>query len=123
MFIRLDLADRVVEIEATPLQASIAELYEKRDKWSVADLGQRLGINDEEIVTNALTWWAEQGVLKDNGGTWALLETIEDAPAAPGLRESNPYTSTEREQPLCLKNLELTDLTKTKPMGYGNSGL
>ncbi|ORX38980.1 hypothetical protein BD324DRAFT_618100 [Kockovaella imperatae] len=90
--IRLELADRIVEVEATPLQASIAELFETRDAWSILDLGQKLGIEDEETVTNALIWWAEHGVLKEtNKGSWRLLESMEDdvAPSIPSMPEDS----------------------------------
>ena len=79
--IRLELADRVVEVEATPLQASIAELFEDRDTWSVTELCEKLGIEDEEVIVNGLTWWLEHAVVKEDAGVWRLLdhaESVED---------------------------------------------
>ena len=83
--VKLELADRVVEVEATPLQASIAELFEHQDVWTIPDLGLKLGVDDEEIIRNALAWWATQGVVKMQGDTWILLEradgnAVENAP-------------------------------------------
>ena len=73
--VRLELADRIIQVEATPLQTSISECFEERDVWSVPDLGLKLGIDDEDVIVNALNWWTVHGILRGNGGTWTLMET------------------------------------------------
>ncbi|WWD20956.1 hypothetical protein CI109_105434 [Kwoniella shandongensis] len=75
--ISLELEDRVVEVEATPLQAAIAELFEEKDTWKVGGLVERLEV-DQGNVRNALAWWAGKGVVKEREGTWVLLERAED---------------------------------------------
>ncbi|WVR09240.1 hypothetical protein IAU60_006304 [Kwoniella sp. DSM 27419] len=72
----LELEDRVVEVEATPLQASIAELFEGKSTWSVKELVEKLEVGLGE-VRKALAWWREQGVLKEDEAGWVLLERAE----------------------------------------------
>lgn len=81
--VTLELEDRVVEVEATPLQASIAELLSEKPEWTVRDLGERLSVGDFASLRNALAFWASEGVVKEEGGVWKLLEVAEDV-IAPG---------------------------------------
>ena len=74
--IKLELSDRVVLVEATPLQASIAELFEECDEWTLGDIAERLGMHEVPVRT-ALVWWAGQGVVKE-GEKWRLLEVAEE---------------------------------------------
>lgn len=72
------LSDRTVTVDATPLQASIMELFEKQDVWAVDQLVNKLGVGKGE-VGKALGWWAERGVVKDEGAKgWRLLEFAEE---------------------------------------------
>jgi len=74
--VKLELADRVVEVEATPIQAAIAELFEDRSTWTSINLGERLGVPDQAEIMNALNFWVTLGVLKERAGKgeWDLLE-------------------------------------------------
>ncbi|KAK8843503.1 hypothetical protein IAR55_007163 [Kwoniella newhampshirensis] len=76
--ISLELEDRVVEVEATPIQAAIAELFEEKDTWKVGGLVERLEV-DQGSVRNALAWWAVKGVVKEYEGSWKLLERAEES--------------------------------------------
>ena len=78
--IKLELADRTVEAEATPLQAAVAELLEDRPTWTTADLCERLGISDQGLMRNALAFWANLGVVREEPGAagWTLLENAEE---------------------------------------------
>ncbi|OXH21708.1 anaphase-promoting complex subunit 2 [Cryptococcus neoformans] len=74
----ISLSDRIVTVDATPLQASIMELFEKQDVWMVDQLVDKLGVGRGE-VGKALGWWAERGVVKDEGAKgWRLLEFAEE---------------------------------------------
>lgn len=77
------MADRVVEVEATPLQASVTELFEDQDTWDVQAMSDRLGV-DLFQVRNGLAFWANEGVVKEEKGVWRLLENAEEGNDAPG---------------------------------------
>ena len=83
MVVKLELADRVVEVEATPLQASITELFENQDTWDVQAMSDKLGV-DLFQVRNGLAFWANEGVVKEEKGVWRLLEHAEEGNDAPG---------------------------------------
>lgn len=100
--VKLELEDRVVEVEATPLQASIAELFSEKSEWTVKEVGERLMVGDYGSVRNGLAFWANEGVLKDLGDKgWKILEVAEDvvAPSKSGSghlpisRRASPTTS------------------------------
>ena len=76
--VKLELEDRIIETEATPLQASIAELFEEQSQWMTADLGERLFIEDQAQIRNALAFWASHGLVKDEPGGWRILEIAEE---------------------------------------------
>jgi anaphase-promoting complex subunit 2 len=79
--VKLELADRIVEAEATPLQASVAELFEGQDVWTVQALGEMLRMRDTRSLRNALVFWAALGVLKEVKEGWRLLEHVEEGTA------------------------------------------
>jgi len=81
--VKLELADRVVEVEATPLQASITELFEDQDTWDIQAMSDRLGV-DLFQVRNGLAFWANERVVKNEKGAWRLLENAEEGNDAPG---------------------------------------
>ncbi|WWC73346.1 uncharacterized protein I206_107313 [Kwoniella pini CBS 10737] len=75
----IELEDRVVEVEATPIQASIIELFEEKEILTIGELREALQIT-EGLVKDALGWWRDKGVIKDMGSKngWKLLEVAED---------------------------------------------
>ncbi len=81
--VNLELSDRTVEAEATPLQASIAELFEASARWTVTDLCDKLCMSDQAQIRNALAFWAGLGVFKEDvvRGDWRLLENAEEGEA------------------------------------------
>ena len=81
--VRLELSDRAVEIEATPIQAAIAELLEERPAWTAAELGERLSFPDQAQMRIALAFWEAHGVVKEDvgRGEWGLLEYAEEGAA------------------------------------------
>jgi anaphase-promoting complex subunit 2 len=81
--VKLELADRTVEVEATPLQASITELFEDQYTWDVQAMSDKLGV-DLFQVRNGLAFWANEGVVKEEKGVWRLLENAEEGNDAPG---------------------------------------
>ena len=83
MVVKLELADRIVEVEATPLQASITELFEKQDTWDTQAMSDKLGV-DLFQIRNGLAFWANEGVVKEEKGVWRLLENAEEGNDAPG---------------------------------------
>lgn len=75
--VKLELEDRVVEVEATPLQASISELFENQAVWEASAMSEKLG-TDLASVRNGLAFWANEGVVKEENGHWQLLEYAEE---------------------------------------------
>jgi len=73
----ISLDDRTIEVEASPLQASIAELFEEKPLWISEDIQERLGV-DVASVRAALGWWAGEGLVRQTGATWKLLDRVDD---------------------------------------------
>ncbi|KAK4703540.1 anaphase-promoting complex subunit 2, partial [Phenoliferia sp. Uapishka_3] len=71
----IELKDRTATYDATPLQASVIELFGRQDVWEEDDLAAELMMTDSAAVRNALYFWNNAGVLKNVGGEeWKLLE-------------------------------------------------
>ncbi|WVQ64090.1 uncharacterized protein L199_002249 [Kwoniella botswanensis] len=75
----IELEDRVVEVEANPIQASIIELFEGQDILTVGAIKEKLKITDK-LIKDGLGWWKEKGVVREEGERegWRLLEIAED---------------------------------------------
>ncbi|KWU47479.1 hypothetical protein RHOSPDRAFT_30906 [Rhodotorula sp. JG-1b] len=71
----IELKDRKITTDATPLQAAVIELFDKQDTWTSETLQQELKVTDVGTIRNALYFWNNLGVL---GGMaddmWRLLE-------------------------------------------------
>ncbi|WVQ94804.1 hypothetical protein IAU59_001887 [Kwoniella sp. CBS 9459] len=72
----VELEDRIVEVEADPIQASIIELFEQKDRWPLKGLVEQLDVGLPQVRA-ALAWWREQGVLREEAGDWVLLERLD----------------------------------------------
>lgn len=72
--ISLEMSDRIVEVEATTLQASTVELFEGKTEWTIVDLCEALGVKEESVVRAGLTFWVGEGVLREQGDVWVLIE-------------------------------------------------
>lgn len=120
--VKLELEDRVVEVQATPLQASISELYEHQATWEVQAMSEKLGV-DVAQVRNGLAFWANEGVVKEEDGGWRLLEIAEDQPAATS--KSSLHSRSETLliiQPLSRKNKSSKASIRARPKGSGSTG-
>ncbi|KZP01469.1 ubiquitin-protein ligase [Calocera viscosa TUFC12733] len=101
--LKLDLEDRTVEVEATPIQAGVIELFSEQnaDTWNVELLMQKLGGIDRVLVQSALDFWIGEGVVKDEGHTYKLLERAEAMTGAPRplmVEEAPPVDEKEKHQ-------------------------
>ncbi|BEI91550.1 uncharacterized protein CcaverHIS019_0403700 [Cutaneotrichosporon cavernicola] len=75
--VTLELEDRTVTVDVTPLQAAVAELFEFQDTWTEEDLAKKLEVN-VILVRGALAVWAGHGVFKsEDDGSWRVLEVLE----------------------------------------------
>ncbi|KAG6827929.1 hypothetical protein H0H92_009907 [Tricholoma furcatifolium] len=82
--LELQLEDRVVEADVSPLEAAFIELFSEKSVWSVDELIKGVGSVDQSAALNALLTWVDRGVLKeDTEGVFRLLETAEEPSAAP----------------------------------------
>ncbi|BGP54769.1 hypothetical protein JCM8202_003277 [Rhodotorula sphaerocarpa] len=71
----LELKDRTLTTDATPLQAAVIELFDKQDTWTSEFLQQELRVTDPGSVRNALYFWHNLGVLASlPDDLWRLLE-------------------------------------------------
>jgi len=73
----LELEDRTVEVEATPIQAGVIELFSEQDTWHVEQLMERLGGLERILIQSALDFWIDEGVLKNEDDAYKLLERAE----------------------------------------------
>ncbi|KAM0747435.1 hypothetical protein T439DRAFT_359225 [Meredithblackwellia eburnea MCA 4105] len=99
----IHLEDRTVTLDATPLQASIIELFNSQDTWTEDDLAIELTFMDSAAVRNALYFWNNHGVIKNvQGDEWKLLEkqdTSADAVVSHVVEmEAEPIQSVDSQQ-------------------------
>ncbi|ELU44000.1 ubiquitin-protein ligase [Rhizoctonia solani AG-1 IA] len=77
----LELEDRVVSADASPLEAAVVELFSEQSEsvaFAQIDKPDKLGINDSTPVRAALMFWTSNGVLKPlEDGQYELLERVE----------------------------------------------
>jgi hypothetical protein len=100
--VELELRDRTLKTETTPLQAAIVELFGERgnidtllvhptsdeftclnpgekDTWTTEELAKTLEMGDELLARNALYFWTNQGVVKESKpDVWILLEEADE---------------------------------------------
>lgn len=70
------LEDRVVDVIATPLQASLIELFEQQNHYVTEDLTERLGVSAED-VEGGLLFWSGEGVLAQDETGWWLRDRLD----------------------------------------------
>ncbi len=93
-----------MEAEATPIQASIAELFEEKATWMVESLAARLGLKDFGLIKNSLAFWAGLGLLKSETGGWRLLEHAEEGGNTAVPTSESMGTPIELEESLAIVN-------------------
>lgn len=78
--LEIELEDRVLSVEVTTLQASVIELFEEKETWTIGGLAERLNLtNDLSLVRNGLYFWSNHEVLKEiESGIWRLFENAEN---------------------------------------------
>lgn len=99
--LEVELRDRTVEAETTPLEAAIIELFSEKgdtrfrlttialiifypDTWTVDELMPRLGSVDLAPTVKALNMWADKGVLIEEAeACYKLLEITDTNTRAP----------------------------------------
>ncbi len=92
--VTLELEDRTVTVDVTPLQAAVAELFESQETWSEAALSKQLEV-DIILVRGALAVWAGHGVLKnEDDGSWRVLEVLEEGAADQQGESPHPLPTT-----------------------------
>lgn len=90
--VTVELKDRAITADCTPLQASIVELFGEQDTWTTDDLAIELGVMDNALVKNGLYFWNNLGVLKALAGDeWVLLEE-KDEGTEQGAAHGKPIT-------------------------------
>ncbi|GAA5863248.1 hypothetical protein JCM1840_002522 [Sporobolomyces johnsonii] len=71
----IELKDRSLTVDATPVQAAILELFDKQDTWTSDALQTELKLADLSIVRNGLFFWNNLGVVRSlPDDMWRLVE-------------------------------------------------
>ncbi|BGP31162.1 hypothetical protein JCM10296v2_002926 [Rhodotorula toruloides] len=71
----VELKDRTISVDATPLQAAVLELFDKQDTWTSDALQTELRVADLGTVRNALYYWNNLGVVASMpDDMWRLVE-------------------------------------------------
>ncbi|BGP23807.1 anaphase-promoting complex subunit 2 [Rhodotorula toruloides] len=71
----IELKDRTITVDATPLQAAVLELFDKQDTWTSDALQTELRVADLGTVRNALYYWNNLGVVASvPDDMWRLVE-------------------------------------------------
>ncbi|KAG8958521.1 hypothetical protein FRC03_009040 [Tulasnella sp. 419] len=84
--LNIELSDRTLDLDVTPLQAAVIELFSAKDIWFTDDLAKELGGIDIPTLDKALEFWIDQGVLKSlPDRQYQLLEVAEEGAQAPRL--------------------------------------
>ncbi|EGO24136.1 hypothetical protein SERLADRAFT_416324 [Serpula lacrymans var. lacrymans S7.9] len=106
--LELELEDRKVEADVTPLEAAFIELFSEKDVWTLDELISRVGPINRNMASKALATWVDMGVLKeDEENIFRLLEIAEEptsgsqAPiirTAPPVEELPPVMSVQQQQ-------------------------
>lgn len=77
--LEVELEDRTLDVDVTPLEAAFLELFSTQDVWKLEDLMQAVGNVDRSSAVKALSTWANMGVVKEQeDGTFILLEHAEE---------------------------------------------
>ncbi|KAA1469713.1 hypothetical protein DENSPDRAFT_864325 [Dentipellis sp. KUC8613] len=97
--LEIELQDRTVNADVTPLEAAFIELFTEKDVWTVKDLVSRVGNVDRTAALKALLTWVDQGVLKEDGEEQYRL--LEEADLSDSGRHGVPRVKVE-EQPTVL---------------------
>ncbi|SCV70983.1 BQ2448_3745 [Microbotryum intermedium] len=78
--ITVDLRDRSLTLDVTPLQASVLEVFQSQTVWTAESIGDELRIIDIVAIRNVLYFWNNHGVLKSlPDDEWELLEFVDAA--------------------------------------------
>ncbi|KAF9783259.1 ubiquitin-protein ligase [Thelephora terrestris] len=103
--LEVELQDRTIEAEVTPLEAAVIGLFGEKDRWTTEALTSSVGGTIEEsAMTKALNKWVNLGVIKENeGGEFILLEIQEEGGAKPtasrqAVMEEAPSVMTVEQQ-------------------------
>ncbi|KZS92899.1 hypothetical protein SISNIDRAFT_474501 [Sistotremastrum niveocremeum HHB9708] len=101
----VELSDRTVSVEVSPLEAAIIELFSSKPVWSMDEISVKLGQLDHVTVQKGLLTWIEHGVVSDQGdNTFRLLEQASTSDVRPAARpmdiieDTSPVVTTEQQQ-------------------------
>ncbi|KAF8816437.1 hypothetical protein BYT27DRAFT_7221469 [Phlegmacium glaucopus] len=99
--LKLQLEDRVVDVDVPPLEAAFIELFSQKALWTSEELISSIGSIDRGAAIKALATWVDHGVLKeDPENTFILLEKAEgglDAGVST-IPENPPISSIQQQQ-------------------------
>ncbi|RUS32149.1 hypothetical protein BC938DRAFT_476169 [Jimgerdemannia flammicorona] len=77
--LELQLQDRTLEFNVSPVHASIIHCFEEKDTLTIGELAETLKMPPAQ-VKRRMGFWVSQGILKEDGkDTYVLLETAEAA--------------------------------------------
>ncbi|KAI0953198.1 hypothetical protein AcW1_007481 [Taiwanofungus camphoratus] len=76
--LEIELQDRTIPADVSPLEAAFIELFSEKDVYTVDELVVKVGSVDRSVALKALMTWVDMGVLREDGGNrFKLLEVAE----------------------------------------------
>jgi len=97
----IELQDRTIEADVSPLEAAFIELFSEKDTWTLEQISSRIGTVERTAALKSLLAWVDRGVLKAEDDAFRLLERAE-APGTTTLRtivvEEEPAMVTVQQQ-------------------------
>jgi hypothetical protein len=108
----LEFEDRTLDLEVTPLQATVLDAFQKRGKgwfhnssfspthdtvltdvYTWQEMSRRIGVEDEKTVQHALNFWINERVIRRReDGSYTSLDGKKESPdETPILRRSRNY--------------------------------
>ncbi|KAG8833304.1 hypothetical protein FRC18_003774 [Serendipita sp. 400] len=73
----IELKDRTVEVNATPLEAAVIESFSEKSSWSQEGLSTHLGVKEKTLI-GALISWNEEGVIEyqEHKSLWSVKSML-----------------------------------------------
>jgi len=70
----LELGDKKLDLNVSPIRASIICKFQEKEEWTVSDLSTSLKVSSS-VLRRKIVFWVSQGLIKESGtDTYSLIE-------------------------------------------------
>ncbi|KAI8971172.1 ubiquitin-protein ligase [Trametes punicea] len=107
----IELQDRTVSAEVPPLEASIIDLFSRKDTWTIDELVAEFKSVEKTAIVKALTTWIDLGVLKDEDENRYRLLEIAEATRSGSKVPARPPPMVEEPPPLTVQRQQAEQMT------------